>query len=264
MGSLRNPVGPLPSSIYWRRRAILVSVVVLAALLITWAVTAGGDAGGGEGAAGSDADARSPVPSITPGPSSSGPAISRAPGGRDEPDDEDAGDEEPAGRGSGSADPEESDATASDAPVVVGSDDVLPAGSGLEACAASAVEWRLRGTRETYPTDATPTLELTVRNTSDADCAIDLGPERVVLTITPEDDQDAYWSSGHCPEDPGSLAYRVPAGTAVTHTLRWDRGASAPKCGTPPAGKAGPGRYLAEAESPGLPAVRASFTLTDE
>src|SRR5690606_7271596 len=35
-GSLRNPVGPLPSPIYWRRRAVLLSVLALSALLITW------------------------------------------------------------------------------------------------------------------------------------------------------------------------------------------------------------------------------------
>ncbi|MDX6361056.1 MAG: hypothetical protein QOC85_59, partial [Streptomyces sp.] len=39
---MRNPVGPLPSSIYWRRRAVLLSVVGLLALLIVWVVGSGG------------------------------------------------------------------------------------------------------------------------------------------------------------------------------------------------------------------------------
>lgn len=50
VGSLRNPVGPLPSSIYWRRRAVLLSLFALLALLITWIVVSGGGDGSGAGA----------------------------------------------------------------------------------------------------------------------------------------------------------------------------------------------------------------------
>ena len=44
---MRNPVGPLPSSIYWRRRAVAGLLVALLAVLIAWAVTSGGGGGGG-------------------------------------------------------------------------------------------------------------------------------------------------------------------------------------------------------------------------
>lgn len=65
VGSLRNPVGPLPSTIYWRRRAVLASVLALLALLITWIVTSGG--GGGKNGADGSND-KNPSPStITPG-----------------------------------------------------------------------------------------------------------------------------------------------------------------------------------------------------
>ncbi|UXI80062.1 hypothetical protein N6Q81_19585, partial [Streptomyces vinaceusdrappus] len=84
MGSLRNPVGPLPSSIYWRRRAVLLSLLALLALLITWIVVAGGGDGGKDREDG--ANGKNPAPSITPGPSGSGPAISEAPSGRDASD----------------------------------------------------------------------------------------------------------------------------------------------------------------------------------
>lgn len=104
VGSLRNPVGPLPSSIYWRRRVVLVSVAALLALLTTWLVTTGGT-GGKDG--GNGANGKNPAPSITPGPSSSGPAISQAPGGRDESGDEGSGGSSSgsgAGSGGGSGD----------------------------------------------------------------------------------------------------------------------------------------------------------------
>ncbi|MDX2691779.1 hypothetical protein PV395_41390, partial [Streptomyces scabiei] len=74
MGSLRNPIGPLPSTIYWRRRAVLLTVVGLLAILVVWIVTGGG--GGGNNAG--EPDGKNPVTSITPGPSDSGPAISEA------------------------------------------------------------------------------------------------------------------------------------------------------------------------------------------
>lgn len=83
VGSMRNPVGPLPSSIYWRRRAVALSLLVLIALVILWAVmSSGGKDDRNDGARGG----ATPAPStITPGPGSSGPAISEDPGGRDDP-----------------------------------------------------------------------------------------------------------------------------------------------------------------------------------
>ncbi|MEV8411989.1 hypothetical protein AB0P45_00005, partial [Streptomyces niveus] len=82
MGSMRNPVGPLPSSIYWRRRAVAATLIALLALLVVWVVTSGGGDGGKKRDDGANGEA--PAPSITPGPSGSGPAISEQPGGRDE------------------------------------------------------------------------------------------------------------------------------------------------------------------------------------
>ena len=59
VGSLRNPVGPLPSSIYWRRRAVALSLIALLAVLVLWAVTSGGGSGN-KGAA----PTRAPIPRI--------------------------------------------------------------------------------------------------------------------------------------------------------------------------------------------------------
>src|SRR5262249_10576458 len=72
VGSLRNPVGPLPSSIYWRRRAVLASAAALAALLAVWFVSSGGGGTSTNGKGGGDGSG--PARTITPGPSGSGPA----------------------------------------------------------------------------------------------------------------------------------------------------------------------------------------------
>lgn len=280
MGSLRNPVGPLPSSIYWRRRAVLLSLFALLALLITWIVVAGGG-GGGKGRE-DGADGKNPAPSITPGPSGSGPAISEAPGGRDESG---SGDSSGSGSGPGSGgDGSGSDGGASGgggngadgsgsaggggsaggAATGVGTGDALPGGSALPNCTPGTVKLSLRSVRNNYTPGQTPTFELTARNTSGSDCKVDLGPKHAVLTITPAEGDDAYWSSDDCVKGAGSLQYRVAAGSGIAYTVKWDRKPSAPECGTPPAGSAKAGTYLVEAKAAGFDKVRTSFVLKND
>ncbi|MEU9356131.1 hypothetical protein AB0D65_35295 [Streptomyces griseoloalbus] len=281
MGSLRNPVGPLPSTIYWRRRAVLLSVLALLALLITWVVVSGG--GGGNGGE-NGANGKNPAPSITPGPSSSGPAISQAPGGRDESEGGGSGgsggsDGPSSGAGDDGANGDPADTGGADGPggaggsagggsaggtsAGVGAGDALPAGSGsaLPNCTADAVKFSLRSARNTYEPGQTPTFLLTARNISGSDCKVDLGPAGAVLTITQADSDDAYWASNDCPKGARSLMFRVPAGDSITYTAKWDRKPSAPKCATPEAGSAGAGTYLVEVKAPGFAKVQTSFVL---
>ncbi|MGC3003432.1 hypothetical protein ACPF8X_34930 [Streptomyces sp. G35A] len=283
MGSLRNPVGPLPSSIYWRRRAVLLSVLALLALLITWVVVSGDSGGGNDRDNG--ANGKNPAPSITAGPPSSGPAISQAPGGRDESEDGGSGGSGGSSSGSGDdgagGDPADSGGAGGSeggsggvgggtgggsgggASAGVGAGDALPAGSGssLPNCTANAVTFGLRSARNAYAPDRTPTFLLTARNTSGSDCKVDLGPDSTVLTISQARSDDTYWASDDCPKGARSLVFRVPAGDSITYTVKWDRKPSAPKCATPPAGSAGAGTYLVEAKAPGFAKVRTSFVL---
>ncbi len=271
---MRNPVGPLPSSIYWRRRAVAGLLVALLAVLIAWAVTSGGGGGGGRDDAkpgGSD-----PVESITPGPGSSGPAISQQPGGRDESDDEDGsggsgessggsgGESSTGGTGTATGDPSGSAAgTGGSGGGSAGQQ--VPAGSPLPECKPSAVQLSLR-TKVSYGPDDKPKFELIAKNTSSTTCKADFGPKSAVLTVTEAggEDDDPIWSSKDCPAAAGPLFLKVPAGTTVIHTVDWNRTLSAPGCATPPAGKAGPGTYLLEAKAPGEPVQRASFVLAKD
>ncbi|MEU0222079.1 hypothetical protein ABZ281_46885 [Streptomyces sp. NPDC006265] len=283
MGSLRNPVGPLPSSIYWRRRVVLVSVVAVLALLTLWIVTMGGG-GGKDGDNG--ANGKNPAPSIVPGPSSSGPAISQAPGGRDESGDEGSGGSgDGSGNGSGGGSDDGSGSGSGDgsgsggsggsegaggtggsgngtAAGGVGAGDTLPAGSTLPNCTASAVKFSLRSRHNTYDPEQTPTFLLTARNVSGSDCKIDLGPKNAVFTIAPATSDDDYWSSKDCPKAAAHQLYRVAADSGITYTVKWDRKPSTPECATPPAGSAGSGTYLVEAKAPGFAKVQTSFVLS--
>ncbi|MGW9326104.1 hypothetical protein [Streptomyces koyangensis] len=266
MGSLRNPIGPLPSSIYWRRRVVLLSVVAVLALLVTWLVVSVGGGGKRDGASGSGG--HSPAPSITPGDSPSGPAISEHPGGRDESGEDDESGTGGSGGAGGEGEGAEGDASG-DADSGSGTGgggettgEQLPAGSTLANCPADAVEMSLRPTKNTYEPGQKPKLVLKAENTSKADCKVDLGPKTAVLTITETGEDKPLWSSAHCPAT-GSLLLKLPAQGSVTHTVTWDRRASVDKCATPPAGAAGPGTYLAEVKAPGA-TDKISFVLAKD
>ncbi|MET7456131.1 hypothetical protein ABZT03_30455 [Streptomyces sp. NPDC005574] len=283
MGSLRNPVGPLPSTIYWRRRAVLLSVLALLTLLIVWIVASGG--GGDNGAGGSNG--KNPVPTITAGPSGSGPAISQAPGGRDESSGgasdgsgsgtgdgsgsgttsgsgSGTGDGSGSGSGAGGAGGGAGGAAAGGTGGGVGSADVLPAGSTLPNCTASNVKLTLRSAKNAYEPGQAPTFELTAKNSAASDCKVDLGPKNAVLTITQAGTDDDYWSSADCPKVSGGLVFRVPAGSSITYTVKWDRKPSAPECATPPAGSAKAGTYLVEAKAPAFAKAQTSFVLQND
>ncbi|MFJ4628984.1 hypothetical protein [Streptomyces sp. NPDC088847] len=276
MGSLRNPVGPLPSSIYWRRRVLMVSVVALLALLITWIVTSGG--GGGKNGADGGKNGKTPAPTITAGPSGSGPAISQHPGGRDESSGggsgggsgdgtssggSGAGSSAGAGAGGGSG---SGGSGGSGGSSTAGSSTgtTVPADSTLPNCAGSAVQLSLRSLHNSYSPDQTPTFVLTAKNSSGSDCKVDLGPKSTVLTITEAGGAADFWSSADCPKNSGSVFYRVSAGSSVTYTLKWDRKPSAPECATPPAGSAGAGTYLVEAAASGFAKAQTSFVLASD
>lgn len=270
---MRNPVGPLPSSIYWRRRAVAASLITLFALLIAWAVTSGG----GEGNKGdAKAGGPDPAPSITPGPSGSGPAISQQPGGRDESgsggdagSDGSNGDTGPGAGGSDGGGGASADASASAAGGAsdgtsggASGAEQVPAGSPLPDCTSGSLRLSLK-TAVSYGPDDKPVFQLIAKNTSASACKADLGPKNTVLTITEAGgEDDRIWSSEDCPAASGHLYLKVPAGATVVHTVEWDRRKSSPGCASSaPTKEAGPGTYLLEAKSPGEPLQRASFVL---
>jgi hypothetical protein len=263
-----------------------VSVVVLLGLLVTWLVTAGG--GGGRNDSG-DSNGKNPAPSITPGPSDSGPAISQHPGGRDESgsgdgsggsgdssgsDGTDGGDS--AGTGGGGAGSDagsggSGDGSGADAGPVggsgsaggstVGTGDTVPVGTSLPNCTSSAVRLTLHSVHNSYEQGQRPRFQLTARNSSGTDCKVDLGPKHAVLTITQAGGDSPYWSSDDCPETAGSLVFRVPANSAITYNVEWDRKPSSSNCATPPAGSAKGGTYLVEMKTAGFEKAQTSFVL---
>ncbi len=266
VGSLRNPVGPLPSSIYWRRRAVLASVVALLALLAVWTVSSGGGKSSTNGKGQGKPD---PIASITPGPAGTGPAISQAPGGRGESGGSSTGSEGAGSAGAGK-NGEPGSGTGSGGAAGTGSGPgggaaPVPADPALPTCAPTALQWEVKSVKNEYEANEKPRLELVARNTAGTTCKVDLGPKQAVLTILQATSGKAVWSSADCPTGPGSAFFRLPAQGETKQSLEWDRRFSAAdQCQAPPAGAAGPDTYVVEVKSPGMPVARTSFVLKQD
>lgn len=257
-------------------------LVALLALLAVWAVTSG-DGGGKKTNDGANGASPTP-PSITPGPSGTGEAISQQPGGRDESGDSGEAPGGNGGPGGSGTDPGSGADAGTDAGTAAGTDggkngdtdgaggdggagtgagQQVPADSPLPNCPSGSLQLTLRSTKVSYEAGEKPRFHLVARNASKADCKADFGPRAAVLTISDKQD-DEIWSSADCPRPGDPILLRVRAGATVTHTVEWDRGRSAPRCATAPAGQATPGTYLVEATMPGAKVLPASFTLAKD
>ncbi|MER6145110.1 hypothetical protein ABT174_34635 [Streptomyces sparsogenes] len=283
MGSLRNPIGPLPSSIYWRRRAVALALLVLVVLLVIWAFGWGGSGGDGGRDEGKGSGGGGAASTITPGPTSSTPVNSQRPGGRDESDDGgtgtgDPGDTDGGGSGSGDTGGGTDTGGAGDgggagdsgggtgAGLGIGDGQSVPAGSTLPVCTRGDVELTVRSVKgsrvkNTYEPGEEPTFEIVVKNSSDNPCKVDFGRAAASLTIT-DAENDHVWASDDCPQGSKSVLVQVPGNGQAKRTVEWDRKRSAEHCATPSgSASAKAGTYLVEAKLDGLGTARVSFVL---
>ncbi|MGP4109896.1 hypothetical protein ACTWP5_03120 [Streptomyces sp. 4N509B] len=281
MGSLRRPVGPLPSSIYWRRRAVVLSLVALLALLVIWAL-ASGSGGGGTETTGDGGNAEEPAESITPGPTPSESFIDTRPSGREssEPTDDTGqeGDDEGGGT-TGDADGDaEGGAGGEDGGTSEGQSDGQSGGaasggssggqqdpSGLPACEPADVTVTFTSARNEYGLDEEPELVVTAENVSGVSCVVDFGHDALSVAVT-DPDAEPVWSSDDCPTGAASAPTAVWAGDSASHTLEWDRRHSTGDCDGPPGREAETGTsYLAEATLAGFSSLPpTSFRLDDD
>ncbi|MBO3681440.1 hypothetical protein [Streptomyces sp. NEAU-YJ-81] len=283
MGSLRNPIGPLPSSIYWRRRIVGLALFVVIVLLVIWAFGWGGSGGGGSDE-GKGSGGGGPASTITPGPSSSGPVNSERPGGRDESDNGGSGSGDSGGSGGGSDDGGTdagggggsgsggaggaggSSGGGAGGGIGTGTGPGLPAGSSLPDCRPGDAELTVRSVKDskvknTWAPGEKPTFEIVVKNTKPNSCKVDFGRAAASLTIT--DAKNAHvWASGDCPEGSATALVEVKGSGQTKRTVEWDRKRSAEHCATPSgSASAKPGTYLVEVKVDGLGTAKVSFVL---
>ncbi|MFJ6617129.1 hypothetical protein ACIQOW_06025 [Kitasatospora sp. NPDC091335] len=271
MPSLRQPVGPLPASIYWRRRIVVLVAGAAVVALIAWLMIDQG--GGGDGgsqskaaqAVPSQSQSQTPAQAITPGASPSGPAARPGAGtGTGGGPVAGGGGTEvnlSGGTGTGGANPAPGGGAA---PATGGGTGGGAGGSGggvpvvntteimaLPVCASSQVALELAGTQNSYQPKDKPRLALTVKNSSGTNCRVDLGRTASVITVSGSSN-DRVWSSGDCPADKGSIWVQLGANGSQTETFTWDRSRSKPQCATADQTPPASGTYVVLAELTGL------------
>ncbi|MGW1072547.1 hypothetical protein [Streptomyces sp. NPDC002537] len=269
MGSLRNPIGPLPSSIYWRRRAVALGLLGLLVLLGLWVLVLGGDGGSGSHDQGKNggSDAKGPADTtITPGPVPSGPHYSQRPGGRGDSGASGgsgsggSGDHADVSGGAGSGGGTGGSGSGGSGVLGTGDGKVVPANSSLPDCTSGAVQLAVRSVKDSYGPDEKPKFEIVVKNSGNKACKVDFGSAAATLTITATGD-DHIWSSGDCPRGKGAVLIELPGSGETKRTLEWNRERSAPQCGTPSGGGAvGDGTYRVEVKIAGV-TEKYEFTL---
>ncbi|MFD8481258.1 hypothetical protein [Kitasatospora sp. NPDC059673] len=271
MPSLRQPVGPLPASIYWRRRVVVLAVLAVVLLLVGWlAFGTGGD--GEKQKKASEATGAQPAPaqSITPGASPSGSAITTRPGGNGGGSGGGAaGELNVTGGGSGGSGSNGGSGNGGGTGNGGGSGSNGSGGSGgraaspgpspavntpevmaLPVCATSQLSLELAPAQNSFAAKDKPRLALTIRNSSGSGCRVNLSRENSALTIT-SSTNERIWSSADCVPEKVDAWAQIAGNSGVTETFGWDRGRSKPQCASADPTPAQPGNYLVQADLTG-------------
>lgn len=218
--STGHPVSP---ETYWKRRALVLAGVMLVLTLIVFACRPGGGDEGettrSDASVGDDAS-----PSVAP----EDPSASPEPSG--EPSEGDA---------SPSEDPSASDEP-SDGEESEGGDGGGEGGSDGEAAAPEKPEDPCRpqdvvvsfdfadSDKEVYGSGQQPAFEVTVVNTAEQTCTVDVGPEAMELRIHSGDDR--IFSTADCAEGETRQDRQLSRGVPHEFTITWDRVRSFTDC----------------------------------
>ena len=94
---------------------------------------------------------------------------------------------------------------------------------GIAACTARDVTVEAKTDAESYAAGALPQLSITLTNTSDADCTINVGSTTQKFTVS--SGSDVWWRSTDCQQEPSDMVVTLTAGQEVTSVqpVVWDR-----------------------------------------
>lgn len=200
MGTVRQPVGPLPPGVYWLRRLLALAVVVLVLLAGRWVWSA---AAGDSGAARPSAS-----PSVSGSPRASSPAPSAS----------------PTATASRSASPSSSASRSSTA---------RPSPTTTESplCAAADLRVAVSTDSSSYGPGEKPRFTLTVTNQGRGTCRRDVGRRALELQVT--SGSTRIWSSDDCSTGGSVRLLALDRNETFRTTVVWDRTQSSRGCPTP-------------------------------
>ncbi|MBB2976902.1 cytoskeletal protein RodZ [Microbacterium endophyticum] len=101
--------------------------------------------------------------------------------------------------------------------------DDAAAADGAPACNAGDVTVEGATSKESYASGENPEFSITLTNTSDADCTINVGTSAQSFTVT--SGSDTWWRSTDCQAEPSDMIVTLAAGQTVSsaEALSWDR-----------------------------------------
>lgn len=255
MGTFRNPVGPLPSSVYWRRRLVVLGVPLFVILLIAYACS--GTSGNPQSTSGAIGTQTSASPSggaiITPAPgqTQSAPPENSFPGGGP------GGGNGSAGGATGTA-----GATGSAAAGSVGGA-AGGAGSGGSGCVLAlslALDRTSTSGPVAYPAGTYPTFKITGTDSGSANCTVDVSGRTLVVTVAAQGSTTPKWTSATCSGD-SDLRVLGPS-DSQTFPVEWKRWESQGQtCPVSKLPTVPPGAYTVTASVDGVTATPVSFVL---
>ena len=229
MGSFRHPVGPLPGSVYWRRRIVLLGIPLFVIALVAYACTGSSSPstnaagpGSGQQSAGS-----SPTGIITPAPSqtASGPPGNSYPGGSPTTSGG-AGPGATNGASSGAgATGSGSGGAAGGAGSTGGTSSTGQAASGAAAGCSLSLMLSLNRTSSSgpvqYPAGTYPTFKIAAADNGSANCTLDVSGKGMVVSVMPLGTTKPIWTSATCS---GAADLRVLGpGDSQGYSVVWKR-----------------------------------------
>ncbi|MQA78379.1 MAG: hypothetical protein GEV10_07860 [Streptosporangiales bacterium] len=218
MDTLRNPSGPLPASTYWRRRLVIIGVLLAVVAGVVWACA---NNSGAEqkptGAAGTPTDIPTvPADTVSPTPT-------------------------PTPTGTGTTGTGEPTGTATTGTTSAKASPSLSTRNGKLLCPASDLRVSVRSDQKFYSAGQQPKFTLIVVNLRKKPCYVDVGSSALGVTVI--SGKDRVWSTVDCAKSPAEKLRRFESGDVYTATASWKKTRSAKGC---PAtkGTAKPGYYV--------------------
>jgi hypothetical protein len=220
-------VGPHPSAVYWRRRALVAAPLLIILVTFTTCLATGSDGSTPKPKAAADNNATSPTPTPTPSATVT-PSTAPAP-----------------------------DWSSSPTPPVI--PPPTPTPTGPLACADKDLALVALVEKDTYRVGRQPRFKLSVTNSSTRPCLRDVGSGQQELWVT--SGVKKLWSSDHCSPNKGSDSRTIYAGEKLTYWLTWSARTS--DVGCPKAhSDVGAGTYQLTARLGTLVSKPVPFTIT--
>ncbi|KQO48134.1 MULTISPECIES: hypothetical protein [unclassified Frigoribacterium] len=183
MSTFKNPVGPQPPSVYWRRRAVLALGLIAVVVIIVLIVVRPGSGSAEPGAAAT----------------TSAPPADAAPS-------------EPAATETAPA----ADATADPA------DTSTEGASDAATCSTRDIELKPVTDKTSYAATELPQISMSITNSGRADCSIDLGSAQQTLVITSGEEQ-YWSSKDCQVNGTNQVVTLTAGQTLSTPPIAWDR-----------------------------------------